>query len=105
MTVTSVEDASALPSVRPSLIATIEESILFSSTIKKRKGIFGAKKFLLWLTTKPRLVYLDPGSWREIDEISWNSDKPAIVTKKNKDTFHITGVKEYTLEILKLTMV
>lgn len=72
------------------------ELILKSGLVDKRKGLF-AKRRMLLLTDKPRLIYIDPIERKVMGEIPWTSDM--FPQYKNMTTFFIhTPARTYYLE-------
>lgn len=67
------------------------ESIRFSTVVSKRRGLFSKQRQLI-LTSKPRLIYIDPIRMRQKGEIPWSSE--IYVQLKNKSSFDIVTVRE-----------
>ncbi|KAF0687128.1 Aste57867_21099 [Aphanomyces stellatus] len=63
-----------------------DEVIRMSGLISKRKGLFSKKRQLI-LTSKPRLIYIDPIRMRQKGEIPWSEN--VYITVKNSSQFDV----------------
>ncbi|CAK4724559.1 unnamed protein product [Aphanomyces euteiches] len=63
-----------------------DEVIKMSGLISKRKGLFSKKRQLI-LTSKPRLIYIDPIRMRQKGEIPWSDN--VYITVKNSQQFDV----------------
>ena len=63
---------------------------MYTGLISKRKGLFSKKRQLI-LTTKPRLIYVDPIRMKQKGEITWSEN--IYIQLKNHTTFDIVTPK------------
>ena len=84
-----VEETETPPSPEGSLwnqFLRDDERIVYTGLISKRKGLFSKKRQLI-LTTKPRLIYVDPIRMKQKGEIPWSEN--IYIQLKNSTTFDI----------------
>eukprot|EP01086_Lenisia_limosa_P012783 TRINITY_DN41374_c0_g1_i1.p1 TRINITY_DN41374_c0_g1~~TRINITY_DN41374_c0_g1_i1.p1 ORF type:complete len:416 (+),score=59.56 TRINITY_DN41374_c0_g1_i1:131-1378(+) len=75
------------------------EEVLFMGLVFKRKGLFGKRRQLI-LTSKPRLLYVDPEKMVQKGEIEWSGNIKPIM-KKKRVFFVQTPDRTYNLEDLE----
>jgi hypothetical protein len=71
-----------------------DEHIKLGGLISKRKGLFSKKRQLL-LTSKPRLIYIDPIRMKQKGEIPWSTS--LYVQSKSNTAFDVVTVRPYCI--------
>ena len=75
-----------------------DELIKMGGLISKRKGLFSKKRQLI-LTSKPRLIYIDPIRMKQKGEIPWSDD--LYVNSKSATAFDVVTVRDAAITLAR----
>ena len=73
-----------------------DELIKMGGLISKRKGLFSKKRQLI-LTSKPRLIYIDPIRMKQKGEIPWSES--LYVNSKSATAFDVVTVRSSSCQV------